>query len=92
MQFCLLTEKKTFDTIDLEICRTAVLSDVRMYASDNNLTHGPPKPWRAVLILSLNHDLGNLKVWLHSNGLNPNVLKTKCLCLQEQDKIPLHAP
>ena len=41
------------------------------------------------LNFSLNHDLDNLKVWLDSNGLNPNVLKTKCLFTGTTHKISL---
>ena len=60
---------------DLPNCN--LLSDVRMYADDTNLTFASKDPNE--LFSSLTHDLGNLKQWLDSNRLSLNVLKTKCL-------------
>ena len=54
-----------------------LLSDVRMYADDTNLTFVSKD--LNELFSSLTHDLGNLKQWLDSNRLSLNVLKTKCL-------------
>ena len=54
-----------------------LLSDVRMYADDTNLTFASKDPNE--LFSSLTHDLGNLKQWLDSNRLSLNVLKTKYL-------------
>ena len=53
-----------------------LLSDVRMYADDTNLTFASKE--LNELFSSLTHDLGNLKQWLDSNRLSLNVLKTKC--------------
>ena len=58
---------------DLPNCN--LLSDVRMYADDTNLTFASKDPNE--LFSSLTHDLGNLKQWLDSNRLSLNVLKTK---------------
>ena len=60
---------------DLPNCN--LLSDVRMYADDTNLTFASKDPNE--LFSSLTHDLGNVKQWLDYNRLSLNVLKTKCL-------------
>ena len=60
---------------DLPNCN--LLSEVRMYADETNLTFASKDPNE--LFSSLTHDLGNLKQWLDSNRLSLNVLKTKCL-------------
>lgn len=62
-----------------------LLSDVRMYADDTNLTFASNDPEE--LFSSLTHDLSNLKQWLDSNRLNLNVLKTKCLFTGTRYKI-----
>ena len=54
---------------DLPNCN--LLSDVRMYADDTNLTFASKDPNE--LFSSLTHDLGNLKQWLDSNRLSLNV-------------------
>ena len=64
-----------------------LLSDVRMYADDTNLTFASKDPNE--LFSSLTHDLGNLKQWLDSNRLSLNVLKTKCLFTGTRQKISL---
>ena len=51
-----------------------LLSDVRMYADDTNLTFASKDPKE--LFSTLTHDLGNLKQWLDSNRQSLNVLKT----------------
>ena len=59
-----------------------LLSDVRMYADDTNLTFASKDPEEPEeLFSSLTHDLSNLKQWLDSNRLSLNVLKTKCLII-----------
>ena len=70
---------------DLPNCN--LLSDVRMYADDTNLTFASKDPNE--LFSSLTHDLGNLKQWLDSNRLSLNVLKTKCLFTGTSQKISL---
>ena len=60
---------------DLPNCN--LLSDVRMYADDTNLTFASKDPNE--LFSSLTHDLSNVKQWLDYNRLSLNVLKTKCL-------------
>ena len=60
---------------DLPNCN--LLSDVRMYAEDTNLTFASKDSEELFSILT--KDLGNLKQWLDSNRLSLNVLKTKCL-------------
>ena len=70
---------------DLPNCN--LLSDVRMYADDTNLTFASKDPNE--LFSSLTHDLGNLKQWLDSNRLSLNVLKTKCLFTGTRQKISL---
>ena len=64
-----------------------LLSDVRMYADDTNLTFASKDPNE--LFSSLTHDFGNLKQWLDSNRLSLNVLKTKCLFTGTRQKISL---
>ena len=64
-----------------------LLSHVRMYADDTNLTFASKNPEE--LISSLTKDLGNLKQWLDSNRLSLNVLKTKCLFTGTRQKISL---
>ena len=54
-----------------------LLSDVRMYTDDTNLTFASKEPEE--LFLSLTYDLSNLKQWLDANRLSLNVLKTKCM-------------
>ena len=70
---------------DLPNCN--LLSDVRMYADDTNLTFASSDPEE--LFSSLTHDLSNLKQWLDSNRLSLNVLKTKCLFTGTRHKISL---
>ena len=70
---------------DLPNCN--LLSDVRMYADDTNLTFASKDTNE--LLSSLTHDLGNLKQWLDSNRLSLNVLKTKCLFTDTRQKISL---
>ena len=70
---------------DLPNCN--LLSDVRMYADDTNLTFASKDPEE--LFSSLTHDLSNLKRWLDSNRLSLNVLKTKCLFTGTRHKISL---
>ena len=70
---------------DLPNCN--LLSDVRMYADDTNLTFASSDPEE--LFSSLTHDLNNLKQWLDSNRLSLNVLKTKCLFTGTRHKISL---
>ena len=70
---------------DLPNCN--LLSDVRMYADDTNLTFASKDPNE--LFSSLTHDLGNLKQWLDSNRLSLNVLKTKYLFTGTRQKISL---
>ena len=70
---------------DLPNCH--LLSDVRMYADDTNLTFASKDPEE--LFSSLTHDLSNLKQWLDSNRLSLNVLKTKCLFTGTKHKISL---
>ena len=70
---------------DLPNCN--LLSDVRMYADDTNLTFASKDPNE--LFSSLTHDLGNLKQWLDSNRLSLNVLKTKCLFTGMRQKMSL---
>ena len=72
---------------DLPNCN--LLSDVRMYADDTNLTFASKDPNE--LFSSLTHDLGNLKQWFDSNRLSLNVLKTKCLFTGTRQKISLLA-
>ena len=72
-------------TNDLPNCN--LLSDVRMYADDTNLTFASEDPNE--LFSSLTHDLGNLKQWLDSNRLSLNVLKTKRLFTGTRQKISL---
>ena len=71
---------------DLPNCN--LLSDVRMYANDTNLTFASSDPEE--LFSSLTHNLSNLKQWLDSNRLSLNVLKTKCLFTGTRYKISLH--
>ena len=54
-----------------------LLSDVRMYADDTNLTFASKDSEE--LFSALTKDLGNLKQWLDSNRLSLNVLRKKCL-------------
>ena len=70
---------------DLPNCN--LLSDVRMYVNDTNLTFASNNPEE--LFSSLTHDLSNLKQWLDSNRLSLNVLKTKCLFTGTRRKISL---
>ena len=70
---------------DLPNCN--LLSDVRMYADDTNLTFASSDPEE--LFSSLTHDLNNLKQWLDSNRLSLNVRKTKCLFTGTSHKISL---
>ena len=73
---------------DLPNCN--LLSDVRMYADNTNLTFASSDPEE--LFSSLTHDLNNLKQWLDSqdsNRLTLNVLKTKCLFTGTRHKISL---
>ena len=70
---------------DLPNCN--LLSDVRMYTDDTNLTFASSDPEE--LFSSLTHDLSNLKQWLDSNRLSLNVLKTKCLFTGTRYKISL---
>ena len=64
-----------------------LLSEVRMYADDTNLTFASKDSEE--LFSSLTSDLGNLKQWLDSNRLSLNVLKTKCLFTGTRQKISL---
>ena len=68
---------------DLPNCN--LLSDVRMYADDTNLTFASKDPNE--LFSSQTHDLGNLKQWLDPNRLSLNVLKTKCLFTGTRQKM-----
>ena len=70
---------------DLPNCN--LLSEVRIYADDTNLTFASKDSEE--LFSSLTSDLGNLKQWLDSNRLSPNVLKTKCLFTGTRRKISL---
>jgi len=70
---------------DLPNCN--LLSDVRMYADDTNLTFTSSDVEE--LFSSLTHDLSNLKQWVDSNRLSLNVLKTKCLFTGTRYKISL---
>ena len=70
---------------DLPNCN--LLSEVRMYADDPNLTFASKDSEE--LFSSLTSDLGNLKQWLDSNRLSLNVLKTKCLFTGTRRKISL---
>ena len=70
---------------DLPNCN--LLSDVRMYADDTNLTFASSDPNE--LFSSMTHDLGNLKLWLDTNRLSLNVLKTKCMFTGTRQKISL---
>ena len=70
---------------DLPNCN--LLSDVRMYVDDTNLTWASKDPEE--LFSSLTHDLNNLKQWLDSNRASLNVLKTKCLFTGTRYKISL---
>ena len=70
---------------DLPNCN--LLSDVRMYADDTNLTFASKDPEDFFLFLT--HDLSNVKQWLDSNRLSLNVLKTKCLFKGTRYKISL---
>ena len=70
---------------DLPNCN--LLSDVRMYADDTNLTFASKDP--NDLFSFMTHDLGNLKQWLDSNLLSLNVVKTKCLFTGTRQKISL---
>ena len=54
-----------------------LLSDVRMYADDTNLTYSSKNP--DDLFSSLTHDLAILKQWLDSSRFSLIVPKTKCL-------------
>ena len=60
---------------DLPNCN--LLSDVRMYADDTNLTFASKDSEE--LFSSLTNDFGNLKQWLDYNRQSLNVTKTKCL-------------
>ena len=71
--------------IDLPNCK--LLSEVRMYADETNLTFASKDSEE--LFSSLTSDLGNLKQWLDSNRLSLNVLKTKCLFTGTRRKISL---
>jgi len=64
-----------------------LLSDVRMYADDTNLTFASSDA--EDLFSSLTHDLSNLKQWPDSNRLSLNVLYTKCLFTGTRYKISL---
>jgi len=66
---------------DLPNCN--LLSGVRMYDDDNNLTYSFD------LFSSHTHDHANLKQWFDSNRLSLNVLKTKCLFTETRHKISL---
>ena len=70
---------------DLPNCN--LVSDVRMYADDTNLTFAFSDPNE--LFSSMTHDLGNLKLWLDTNRLSLNVLKTKCMFTGTRQKISL---
>ena len=70
---------------DLPNCN--LLSDVRMYADDINLTCASKDSEK--LFSSLTHYLSNLKQWLGSNRIRLNVLKTKCLFTGTRHKISL---
>ena len=70
---------------DLPNCN--LLSDVRMYADDTNLTYSSKN--RDDLFSSLTHDLANLKQCLNSNRFSLNVLKTKRLFTGIRHKIYL---
>ena len=70
---------------DLPNCN--LVSDVRMYADDTNLTFASSDPNE--LFSSMTHDLGNLKLWLDTNRLSLNVLKTKCMFTGTRQKISL---
>ena len=70
---------------DLPNCN--LLSGVRMYADDNNLTYSSKNP--DDLFSSHTHDHANLRQWLDSNRLSLNVLKTKCLFTETRHKISL---
>ena len=70
---------------DLPNCN--LLSDVRMYADDTNLTFASKDPQE--LLSSLTHDLGNLKQWVDSNRLSLTILKTKCLFTGTRQRIAL---
>ena len=70
---------------DLPNCN--LLSDVRMYADDTNLTYSAQN--QDELFQSLSHDLNNLKLWLDSNRLSLNVVKTKCMFTGTRHKISL---
>ena len=70
---------------DLPNCN--LLSDVRMYADDTNLTYASKD--HEELFSSFTRDLGNLKQWLDSNRLSLNVVKTKCLFTGTRHKISL---
>ena len=60
---------------DLRNCN--LLSDVRMYADDTNLTFASKDPDE--LFSFQTRDLGNLKQWLDSNRVSLIVVKTKRL-------------
>ena len=66
---------------DLPNCN--LLSDVRMYADDTNLTFASKDPNE--LFSSLTPDLGNLKHWLDSNRLSLMSSRLN-VCLQAQGK------
>ena len=68
---------------DLPNCN--LLSDVRMYADDTDLTHASKNSEELFSFLS--HDLSNLKQCFHSNRPSLNVLKTKCLSTGTRHKI-----
>ena len=68
---------------DLRNCN--LLSDVRMYTDDTNLTFASNDPEE--LFSSLTHNLSNLKQWLDSNRLSLNVIKTRCLFTGTRHKI-----
>ena len=70
---------------DLPKCN--LLSDVRIYATDTNLSYASKDPDE--LFLFLTRDLGNLKQWLDSNRPRLNVVKTKCLFIGSRHKISL---
>ena len=66
---------------DLPNCN--LLSEVRMYADDTNLTFASKDSEE--LFSSLTSDLGNRKQWLDTNRLSLNVLKTKCVYRHEAE-------